>query len=969
MSHAALRRRWRLGATAAVIVVGLTATLGWQRGHELAAATTPPMPHDANLCLAAPAGDRYTTLQPGGTTILPNGRLLTPYGVSVRVAPHPFGMALSPDGRTLVTANSGTSPFSISVVRGLDTAAPQVIQIPPGPTTLPETLNANFMGLAFAPNSRTLYVSGGNDGTIVTFDLVANVRTGFCRLDVPFDGQEYRDSYVGDLTLSRDGSRLYALDQANFRLVTIDTSTGKIVASTPTGRYPFGLGLSPDDSYAYVTNVGMFQYSFIPGFDPDKPRETGLAFPPFGFPSPEAESGAAVEGKNVPGLGDPNAPESFSVWKYDLRDPAGPHVVAKVKTGRLVGESVNGVPAVGGSGPSAVVEGRSRVYVSNANNDSVTVIDIVNNKPIAQIDLAPTTALGQLRGNIPFGVALSPDESRLFVAEAGINAVAVIDTLTNQVLGRIPTGWFPSKLAVSSDGRRLYVVNAKGYGAGPNGGQGYTPGPEGTYVGALQKGTVEIIPIPSPRELTRLSRVVLVNNGFLPAAAPHDPENPIPVLAGRGSEEIRHVVFITKENRTFDEVFGDTLFASGRRVNADLSLARYGRNATVTNQANTQRVENVNVMPNHQELARRFGYSDNFYCDSDVSADGHRWLVGVYPNTFVETSWPASYGNRRELRYKTTAVGRLGFTESNSAVDPEDYLEAGSIWEHLARYNVSFRNYGEGFEFAGIFEDPGMKPTGARLPVNTPMPKVLFDNTHREFPTYNTNIPDQYRVDQFLKEFNARYANGNEALPAFVNIYLPNDHGSRERPADGYPFRASYMADNDLALGRVVEALSQSKYWPSTAIFVTEDDSQDGLDHVDAHRSLLLVISPWTKRGYLSHRHTSIASITKTIDLILGLPFLNQYDAAAGDLRDMFHGTPDTRPYQALPADPRIFDPAKAKDPTEPVPAGQQARAEPLDDPVTIARDHAERLRVHPHQTRSPARRSRSVARRPQPPR
>src|SRR5262249_14546237 len=212
------------------------------------------------------------------------------------------------------------------------------------------------------------------------------------------------------------------------------------------------------------------------------------------------------------------------------------------------GEDVHGMPAVGGSGPSGVVEGRSHLYVSNANNDSITVVDLVNNRPIAQIDLAPTPALGQLRGNIPFGMALSPDESRLYVAEAGINAVAVIDTLTNQVIGRVPTGWFPSDLAVSPDGRRLYVVNAKGFGAGPNGGQGYTPGPEGTYVGAIQKGTVQIIPIPAARELARLSRVVLINNGFLPAAAAYDPGDPVSVLAGRGSQETRHVLYITKAN-------------------------------------------------------------------------------------------------------------------------------------------------------------------------------------------------------------------------------------------------------------------------------------------------------------------------------------------------------------------------------------------------------------------------------------
>ena len=245
---------------------------------------------------------------------------------------------------------------------------------------------------------------------------------------------------------------------------------------------------------------------------------------------------------------------------------------------------------------------------------------------------------------------------------------------------------------------------------------------------------------------------------------------------------------------------------------------------------------------------------------------------------------------------------------------PETYLEAGSLWEHLARHHISFRNYGEGVSLPGSHDGPGLMPTGVREAVNIPMPEVLFENTSRSYATFNTNISDQYRFGQFQREFELRYASGKEPLPQFLYIWLPNDHTAKPRPEDGYHYRASYVADNDLALGKLVELFSHSPFWKDMAIFVTEDDAQGGRDHVDAHRSLLLVISPYARRG-VSHVHTSIASILKTFDLIFGLPYLNQYDAAATDLSDMFTDTPDFTPFEALPSDTRIFDPAKVHEP------------------------------------------------------
>jgi hypothetical protein len=243
---------------------------------------------------------------------------------------------------------------------------------------------------------------------------------------------------------------------------------------------------------------------------------------------------------------------------------------------------------------------------------------------------------------------------------------------------------------------------------------------------------------------------------------------------------------------------------------------------------------------------------------------------------------------------------------------------------------------------AGDDEGAGLEPSGVRESVNMPMPQVLFENTSRTYPTFNTNISDQYRFQQFEREFQTRYASGRESLPQFIFIWLPNDHTSDPRPEEGYPYRASYVADNDLALGRMVELLSHSSFWKDTAIFVTEDDAQDGTDHVDAHRSLLFVISPYARRGVV-HVHASMASTLKTFDLLLGIPYLNQYDAAATDLAAWFTGQPDFSTYQALPSDTRIFDPAKVVEPGLAIRAQGHKPSVSLDDPAAIRRSLRER--------------------------
>jgi YVTN family beta-propeller protein len=910
----------------------------------------------------APAGDRPARIDRQGVTILPNGRLLTPLGRSTLVAPHPYGLCLSPDGRVLVASSSGMGPFALSLMTELGSPMLRLRQIPAGVKTDVRELNATFMGLAIAPDNRALYASGGDDGVILRFDLETGRRLAVIPLNGVSDGQKYVDSFAGDLTLSPDGRWLFVVDHANFRVAVLDTGAGRVIHSVPVGRDPFGIALTPDGRQAWVVNVGMFEYRPVPDARVDvsgqgsaapglshrrrpTPVRRGLSFPPFGFPSRQARQGTFVEGRRVPGLGDPNVPESFSVWGLDVTDPARARVVSRIKTGyRVGGLTPQGFPAVGGSGPSAVVAGAGRVYVSNANNDTIQAFDTRTGRALFTRLLAPTPALERPRGTMPFGLALSRDGRRLYVAEAGINAVGVLDALSGRVLGHLPVGWWPSKIQVSRDGRNLYVACAKGFGSGPNGGQRFRPGPEGTYVGNLLKGAVFRIPVPADGELARHTRQVLANNGFLPRAGPpRTGSHPIPTprMALNGaapSRQIRSVVFIAKENRTFDEVFGDL-----PGVNGEAALARFGPRGVVGS------YRNVEVMPNHRRLARQFAHCDNFYIDGDVSADGHRWLVGVYPNPWMAVNYVMAYGGRNNFRLNPTP-GRRAIFGANSSVAPEDYLEAGSIWENLTRHRLPFRNYGEGFEFAGVEEGPGELPTGAIETVNVPMPKALFDNTSRTYPQFNTNIPDQYRADQFIRDFDARFTRPRRPMPRFVYLHLPNDHGAGPRPRDGYPFTESYMADNDYALGRIVEYLSHTPYWRHMAIFVTEDDAQSGVDHVDAHRSLCMVISPWVKRGHVSHRHASLASMHKTVELILGMRFLNQYDAVAADLADCFTPQPDLRPYRAVPVDRRLFDPRRCKDPTDP--DFRRARRRPsveMDDPVSIEREHRARLQPARH--------------------
>jgi YVTN family beta-propeller protein len=858
-----------------------------------------------------PAGNRYTELFEPDSAILPNGRIVTPTGKQIKVAPHPYGLVLSPDGSILVTANSGINPFSISIIKKFDTNNPEVIQIPENKDSDEGIIEAVYMGLAISPDNKLLYVAGGQEGLIYIFELNSYEKIGEINCNKDHAGRDVKHGYIGDIILSNDGSTLYAVDQVQFELLIIDTKQNKIIKTVSVGRYPFGLTLSPDESKVYVANVGMFEYKPIEGITKENVKEKALDFPASAYLSKEMIEGISYDSIIVPPLGDPNVPESFSVWTVDVTDKSNAKVISKIKTGFLVGQVIDGIPAVGGASPNSIVSTEKYVFVSNGNNDCISVIDVVNDSVIKNISLSIDERLKKFRGIIPFGLAISPDQKKIFVAESGINAIGVIDAEKLSVVGHIPAGWFPSKIKISNDGNQIYITNAKGLGSGPNSGPNFKRNMFGSYIGDVMLGTVSIINTPSDEKLKFLTQQVLDNNYRFKKIIEKEinSNNPVPLYPAEKESPIKHIIFIAKENRTYDEIFGQIKNGIGLPEET-----RYGLNRRIKNK-NGDEIDSVDIMVNHIELAEQFSISDNYYCDSDVSADGHRWLSGTYPNEWVEVNVASSYGGGRKMKEDSDAPGNHAFVGSSGAIYPEDYNEAGSIWEHMERNKIDFFNFGFGLELAPSFSDTAFKYTGIKYIINYPVPAPIFNKSSKKYATFNTSVPDQFRSDMFIEEFNERWLGENKTMPSVLTILLPNDHGSNERPEAGYPFVESYMMDNDLALGRIIEFLSNTPYWKNMAIFITEDDPQGGVDHVDAHRSILMMVSPYAKKNYVSHTHYSFGSIFKTFWNILGVPYLNQYDACAFDMRDMFSDEPDFTPYKTKMVDLRVFNPETALDP------------------------------------------------------
>lgn len=841
--------------------------------------------------LEVPGKSEICIIDENGTSVLPSGRTLTPAGDLIRITHDPFGLAISPDGKKAISLHNGV--FTL-----INTADLNASRVPSYDNTIVSPLsNGSFLGVAFGPDNKTIYLSGGDNGAVIVYDIEQMRRIDSISLNGMVNGKNFEDSFTSDLLYQNN--ELLVLDRGNFRMVRYDLSQKKITASIPVGRQPFGLAVSPDHKKAFVANVGMYSYPLIEGLTEENYDEMLISRHPYADNSKESIEGTTVEGKTIPGVGDPLSPEAMSVFTIDLTTNT---VIDKFKTGYQIGEMVEDAEVVGGASPNSIAVGKQYIYVTNATNDNIAVIDHKNGKIVKHILVEIDPRIDRYRGSLPFGITLSKDEKTLYVALLGMNAVAVIDITSEKTMGLIPTGWGPTRVKLSEDGKEMYVISCRGLGAGPNGGEGFVAPPQGTYVGDIQLGSFQKIAMPNMAQLETYTKQTIENTFREVMADPMDP-NPLPIFPGAKESPIKHIVYITKENRTFDEVFGQMEGANG-----DKSLARFGVDCEYTLPDSLRSgIENMKVTPNHKKAASQFAFSDNFYCDSDASIHGHHWMVGVIPNEWVE----ANSSVDKTAKLFSTAPGRR-FPGSTGSMDPEDYSEIGGLWEAIERKGLEFYNFGEANETAHVRETWSDTLTGAAHGVMVPMQKALYSRTSTNYAGYNMNIPDQFRMNQFEEEFTKMWINGKEEMPALIAVQIPNDHSASPRPEDGYFSSASFVADNDLAVGRILHFLSRTKYWNEMLVIITEDDPQGGVDHIDAHRSILMMAGPYVKRGHISHTHANFGSILKIIYNILGVPYVNQYDVTASLLQDFFTPIPDFTPYTVEPHDPRVFNADKA---------------------------------------------------------
>ncbi|GGB17397.1 YncE family protein [Puia dinghuensis] len=842
--------------------------------------------------LSVPGVAAYTHIDTTGASILPSGRFCTPAGQTITLTHDPFGMAVSPDGATTVTIHDGV--FTI-----INNSTLANIRVPSYDGSIRSPLSgSSFLGVAFLPDSKTVYLSGGDNGAVIGYDLTTLQRIDSLSLNGhnPSDTVDYEDSFTSDLLYNADNNELLVLDRGNFRLVRIDLATKKITASIPTGRQPFGLAISPDHKIVFEANVGMYDYPLLPDITPANYNNKVIPFHPYGDNTPESKNGYTFNGRKIPGVGDPLAPEAMSVYAIDL---ATNTITDRYKPGHQIGQMVEGAEVVGGASPNSLAVGSNFAYVTNATNDNISVIDYRNHRIAATIPIHVDPVIDRYRGLLPFGLTLSKDEKTLYVALLGFNAIAVIDLPTGKTTGLIPTGWGPTRVLLSRDEKHLYVISCRGYGAGPNGGQHFVRPIQGTYIGDIQLGTYQKIVTPDSTQLALYTRQAIANT-FAKTSVTDDGRNPLPPLQHIRKSPIEYIVYITKENRTYDEVLGQMPTGKG-----DSTLARFGIDVNLI--AKDKTLVHMNIAPNHLKVARQFTYSDNYYCDSDASIHGHHWMLGVIPNEWVE----ANSSVDKTAKIFSKASGRR-FPGSTGSMDPEDYAERGGLWEALDRSHISFYNFGEANETAHVREEWMDTATGASHAVMVPMQKALWPRTSHNYAGFNTNIPDQFRMEQFESEFTKMWLDGKHKMPRLITMQVPNDHTARPRPADGYPFIHSYVADNDIAVGRILHFLSRTPYWKKMLVIITEDDPQGGVDHIDAHRSILMMAGPYVKRGYTSHVHANFGSILKTIYTIFDVPYVNQYDATATLLQDFFTDKPDFRPYDLIFPSTEVFDPQVA---------------------------------------------------------
>lgn len=738
--------------------------------------------------------------------LLPNGWRISPFGRMIEANDLTLNILNTPDGRCAVALNCGYNAHAATL---FDYESGEAIERVP--------LKSAWYGMAWSPDGKTLYISGGNDRRgehaplhVLSYDADATPhlkpleapvfrdviesggagQTGENVFPLPEDSARPvagKDVFWSGLAHHPEKPWLFAANRTAGHVVVFDSKSGAVLARIETQVNPYDLIFSPDGKTLYVSNWGSGSVSVID--------------------------------------------------------------VEKAATRRVI--------PVGGNPNDMVLAKDGRLFVACSKDNSVYVINTRSEKAVARV----VTSLWESdpAGSTPNFLALGEDEEILYVANADNNNLCVIEAEAGDelaVLGFIPTATYPSAIGVSGDGKRIAVGSGKGVGSSSNlrgpmvgaGGGGRVGEKEGASgnTKTLMKGSIHVLGAPeSGAELKALTALVYENAPYhedlLREARPPKTESIIPATVGKGSP-IKHAIYILKENRTYDQILGDI-----GKGNSDPRIAIFGRDIT----------------PNHHALAEQYVLFDNFYVDAEASVDGHSWSNAAYATDFNEKNWPADYGGR---------IARPPYTE---AARPP----AGYLWDLCGKAGLTYRSYGE-MEFI-----PSLK-----------------DHIAPEYKGWKAEL-DQENAEAYIKEidqYDAEYDNPDPAkrLPNFSIVCLPHDH--TYGGSVGKPTVQACVASNDLALGAIVERITKSRYWKETAIFVTEDDAQDGSDHVDCHRSILLCISPYSRLGSIDSVHYTTSSILRTIELLLGLPPMTQYDAASNPLYAAMGTKADLTPYAQL---------------------------------------------------------------------
>jgi YVTN family beta-propeller protein len=764
------------------------------------------------------AGVRVPGPAGDGAVRLPNQWMLRPVGRQIAVGDFPVQIALHPGGKFTAVLHSGYGRNEVIV---LEWAKDRVVSR--------AAVDESFYGLAFSADGSRLYCSGAGSEVVHGFAFAE----GYLSQPQELRLREAKQRGVpAGIAVSADGNTLYAANVWGHTVSLHDRVSGRTV-DLPLGTNAPAAGAARPAAAASEEEASIRKRA-------DALLEASTAADPYPY-------GVVLDEKR----------QRLYVSLWAQAAVAVVDLKTRAITARWPVQEH----------PNEMILDRAgrRLFVANAHRNTVSVLDVESGQ-VAETLTAELKPEAQ-PGNTPNSLALSPDGKHLFIANANINAVAVFDLGTpgkSRSLGFIPVGWYPTSVRVTPDGKKLLVANGKGLISksnrnGPQPGLG-APATTSEYIAGLLQGTVSVVDLPAGGKFEEaMARHTAQMYRCVPAPEPQTvraslQDNPIPRAIGQPSP-IRYCIYIIKENRTYDQVLGDL-----PRGNGDPSLCLFPERVT----------------PNHHALAREFVTLDNFYVESEVSADGHEWTMGAYASDFVEKMWPLSYGHNRHNKFPYPSEGHFEIARP----------AGGYLWDRAREAGVSYRSYGEFVRNGKTTNDPCTTKVAA-----------LKDH-------FDLDYLDQWRADRFISELHRFEREGD--MPRLQIVRLPNDHTSGTTSNKFTPIAA--VADNDLAFGRVVEAVSQSRFWAQTAIFVIEDDAQNGPDHVDAHRTIAYVISPYARRGQVDSTLYSTASMLRTMELILGLQPMSQFDAAAAPMFHSFQAKPDLRPYRARPAGVDLFE-------------------------------------------------------------